>query len=114
MKKSPQEKMFIKLEKELNLLTDDQLLYINDSLNRLYKFLNKKRSVEDFIKAFLKKKDSEEFIIFSKYSMIIDNYMGSFTDYYLQRNITFIQSGIQEVLDNRHRIIIKRQRYGGI
>lgn len=114
MKKSQQEKMLIKLKKELNLLTDDQLLYINDALNRLYKYLNKKRSTEDFVKAFIRKKDSEEFIIFTKYSKIIDRYMSSFTDYYLQRNITFIQCGIQEVLDNRHRIIIKRQRYGKI
>jgi hypothetical protein len=101
------DKLIKKLNKIFNNYSDQELLEINMDLNKLYKNLTKKRSVEEFVENYNKLITKKEFITFTKYSNIIDKEIATFTEHYLRRNITIIQSSIQDVLDNRHRILIK-------
>jgi hypothetical protein len=101
------DKLIKKLNKIFNNYSDQELLEINNDLNKLYKNLTKKRSVEEFVENYNKLITKKEFKTFIKYSIIIDKEIATYTEHYLRRNITIIQSSIQDVLDNRHRILIK-------
>jgi hypothetical protein len=101
------DKIIRKLNKIFNDHSDQELLEINNDLNKLYKNLTKKRTVEEFIENYNNILSKKEFRTFSKYSIIIDEEISTFTENYLRRNTNIIQSSIQEVLDKRHRILIK-------
>jgi hypothetical protein len=99
------------LLKKLELHSDQELIQINNDLNKLYKYFNKSTDVVNLLKKIKRKQNSQDFIKFLELSTIIDRKLATFTDYYLKRNINIIQSSIQIVLDKRNRIVIKMVNY---
>jgi hypothetical protein len=99
------------LLKRLELHSDQELIQINNDLNKLYKYFNKSTDVVKLLKKIKRKQNSQDFIKFLELSTIIDRKLAPFTDYYLKRNINIIQSSIQIVLDKRNRIVIKMIAY---